>query len=322
MEIKNSIYGDTVIEEPVLVRLINCRPVQRLKGIGQSGAAKFVFKGRVVSRYDHSIGVMLLLRRLGASTEEQIAGLLHDIPHTAFSHVIDYVFPNTNQDFHEQYHEKILLNSEIPKILEEYGFDVDRILDDKNFQLLERDLPELCADRIDYTFQDMTALDICSEKVRHFLSHLINHENHIVFDSEKVAVDFALQFIKLDSEIWAHPRGVASYIILADALKIALKEKIITKDDLFLDDEGVLKILKDSNNPQILEKLDKLTTELEIELHSEDYHVHNKPKLRYVDPHFMTSQDLKKVSDVSSEFNKALDVHRAEIEKGFYIKIK
>jgi HD superfamily phosphohydrolase len=37
---------------------------------------------------------MLLVRRLGASLEEQIAALLHDVSHTAFSHVIDSVDHN------------------------------------------------------------------------------------------------------------------------------------------------------------------------------------------------------------------------------------
>ncbi len=34
---------------------------------------------------------MMLVNRLGGSLEEQIAALLHDVSHTAFSHVIDYV---------------------------------------------------------------------------------------------------------------------------------------------------------------------------------------------------------------------------------------
>ena len=42
--------------------------------------------------------------------------------------------------------------SEIPNILERYGFNLDYILDDKNFPLKERSLPDLCADRIDYAF--------------------------------------------------------------------------------------------------------------------------------------------------------------------------
>jgi len=83
---------------------------------------------------------MLLLKKLGASLEEQIAGLLHDIPHTAFSHTIDFVFPNKDHNFHERFHEKIIKESEIPEILERYGFVLERLLNEHNFPLLEKKL--------------------------------------------------------------------------------------------------------------------------------------------------------------------------------------
>ena len=41
--------------------------------------------------FEHSLGVYLLLRRLGADRREQVAGLLHDISHTAFSHAVDFL---------------------------------------------------------------------------------------------------------------------------------------------------------------------------------------------------------------------------------------
>lgn len=48
--------------------------------------------------YDHSMGVFVILRARGAPLEEQIAGLLHDVSHTAFSHVGDWVYGKENQD--------------------------------------------------------------------------------------------------------------------------------------------------------------------------------------------------------------------------------
>lgn len=65
--------------------------MQRLKGISQFRIPdKYYFKDNY-SRFEHSIGVMVLLGKLGASQEEQIAGLLHDVSHKAFSHVYDWV---------------------------------------------------------------------------------------------------------------------------------------------------------------------------------------------------------------------------------------
>jgi len=156
MNINDRVYGINIIQEPVLIELINSKPIQRLKGINQAGASQYAIEGKTVTRYEHSLGVMILLKKLGASIEEQIAGLLHDIPHTAFSHVIDFVFKDTNpnHEFHEKFHKKIILQSEIPTILKKFNFvDIDRILDEHNFSLLEKSLPDLCADRIDYTLR-------------------------------------------------------------------------------------------------------------------------------------------------------------------------
>src|SRR3989339_1947776 len=136
MKIQDRIYGQVNIEELILLELMASEPLQRLKGIKQS------LSNQTVSRYEHSLGVMILLKILKAPLEEQIAGLLHDVPHTAFSHVIDFVFENKDHEFHEKFHEDIIKNSEIPDILKKYNFDLSRILNEKNFPILERKLPD------------------------------------------------------------------------------------------------------------------------------------------------------------------------------------
>lgn len=45
-----------------------------------------------MTRYEHSVGAMLLLRTAGAPLEAQAAALLHDVAHTALSHVADCVY--------------------------------------------------------------------------------------------------------------------------------------------------------------------------------------------------------------------------------------
>ena len=116
MEIRDVIYGTFEIEEQVLVDLINSKPVQRLKTIEQQGLPEEydIFPG--YKRYEHSVGVMLLLKKLKASIEEQITGLLHDVSHTAFSHVVDWVMGDrVKEDFQDKVHQDIISNSEIPK---------------------------------------------------------------------------------------------------------------------------------------------------------------------------------------------------------------
>ena len=155
MKITDRVHGIIEIDDPLIAELIESSPVQRLKKINQNGAQVYLDPTRNTNRFEHSVGVWHLLRKFGADRSEQVAGLLHDTPHTAFSHVIDFVFPNDEHNFHEKFTEKIILNSEVPEILKKHGLKVEDVLATENFHLLEADLPDLSADRIDYFLRDI-----------------------------------------------------------------------------------------------------------------------------------------------------------------------
>ena len=104
MIFEEPVYGPSTITSPVLLDIMNSKAMQRLHGVLQHGVSALVGVTRETSRFEHSVGVMLLVRRLGATLEEQIAALLHDVSHTAFSHVIDYVFDeHVTQGYHEEH---------------------------------------------------------------------------------------------------------------------------------------------------------------------------------------------------------------------------
>ena len=173
MKVIDSIYGEFEIES-VFEQLIRTKEVQRLKGVHQGGASYLINPKWNVTRYEHSIGTMLLTRLLGGSIEEQIAALLHDISHTAFSHVIDFTLKNNEADYHEKIYDKIVEASDIPEILSKHGYDYKNILfNETKWTILEKSAPKLCADRIDYTLRDMYHYGfIEEEEVKYFLSNL------------------------------------------------------------------------------------------------------------------------------------------------------
>jgi len=321
MQFVDRVYGEVTVTEPVLLELMQSKPLERLKGINQAGAYQYVKKEKDVSRFEHSVGVMLLLQKLGASVEEQIAGLLHDVPHTAFSHVIDYVFRDDKQSFHEKFHEQVIMKSEVPSILEKHGFDVERIVDLSNFPLLERTLPDLCADRIDYAMRDRLAVDRENKNIAAYLQHFIVHDNEIIMADKNVAKRFAEEFMETDRQNWSHPVGVAIYQILADAIKVALKEGILTQDDLFEDDVFVYNKLKNSGNEEILEKLEMIGPKLEIIDDPENFHFHSKNKTRYIDPKFLEDGSIKRVSDAFPEFKEKIKKHKEWVGKGRYVRV-
>ncbi len=79
--------------------LISTREVQRLRRIQQLGLADIAFPGANHTRYEHSIGTMHVANMMGHALglDEQdvqkirIAGVLHDVGHSAFSHSVESV---------------------------------------------------------------------------------------------------------------------------------------------------------------------------------------------------------------------------------------
>ncbi|MCK4525510.1 MAG: HD domain-containing protein, partial [Candidatus Andersenbacteria bacterium] len=99
MIIKDKIWGEIEIKDKLIKEIILDKDFQRMKKISQFGIFKHSFLfGIEFSRFEHSVGVYYLLKKFGASEEECLAGLLHDISHGAFSHVLDIVFADDGNE--------------------------------------------------------------------------------------------------------------------------------------------------------------------------------------------------------------------------------
>src|ERR1700735_4222766 len=105
---------------------------------------------------------MILVQRAGGSVCEQAAALMHDVSHTAFSHVADFVFGG-QKSYREEKRREWMAQSDIPAVLSRHGVDWTDFLDDERFPLLEQPSPRLCADRLDYFPGDRLALGIITQ---------------------------------------------------------------------------------------------------------------------------------------------------------------
>lgn len=320
MKIDDRVYGEKIITEDVLIELINSDPVQRLKSISQSGPQPFFIDKKLMTRFEHSLGVMILLREHEASLEEQIAGLLHDVPHTAFSHLVDFAFDNEDHDYHDNFLEEVVMDSEIPEILRKHGLDVDYILDEDSFGLLERDSPDLCADRIDYFLRDSKAYG--GWDVGEFVDALDTEEGMFVLKDTDVAVEYGLKFIEADENWWANPRESALNKVFGQVINEALGKEIIEEEDLFGTDEELLEVLKNSENDLIQEKLDALEGGFEIVVGADNPDFTVYPKPRFVDPPVIANQSICKASDFSEKLETRIKEHRNEVKSGYSIKLK
>lgn len=313
INLDDSVYGEVLIESPVLIDLEKSATLQRLKGISQLGVPYKYFYRESYSRHEHSLGVMLLLKHLGASEDEQVAGLLHDVSHLSFSHVYDWVVGrNEHEDSQDNSHKEFLLNSEIPTILINHGYSVDRITNYHNFGLLEREIPNLCADRIDYSLRLMSP-----ETAKFILSGLTVFDNQIVAKNSEVAAIFAREFLSLQVNHWGAYENVARYYHFSNALKLALQRKIITTSDFLKDDEYVTNKLENSGNKKILDIL-KFLEHRPLPV-ADGSIIVTKNKFRFIDPPFIDNKKLTRLSSVDKEFSTFLKKAKENHEHGILV---
>ena len=313
MQIKDRIYGEFEIVEPVILELLESKPMIRLKGISQFGIPDKYYFRKGFSRYEHSVGVMLLLKKLGATTKEQVAGLLHDVSHTAFSHIVDWVLgQGTTENFQDDRHNEVMNGLEISKILKKYGYNPNEISNLSSYKLLDTEIPELCADRIDYALRQFTIDD-----ATRLIPKITQKEGKIIFTDVTSALDFANLFLEEQITNWAGFEGSSRYMIFTEILKKALDSKIIEFDDFYGDESPILDKLENCDDQFIKKWLTMLTAKSISNLPLGSQRV--VKKFRYVDPSFMTDNKIILVSDVFPKWKAKVVTERRKNEEGIRI---
>ncbi|MGH0587812.1 HD domain-containing protein [Bacillus mycoides] len=322
MIISDVIYGEFKVDK-VLEELILSKPVQRLKGVHQAGACYLMNEKWNVTRFDHSVGAMLLIKKLGGSVEEQIAGLLHDVSHTAFSHVIDYVFDNENESYHEEIFSSVVKNSEIPAILSKHGYNYeDILLDDSKWTLLEKSAPELCADRVDYTLRDMFTYGYISlEEVHSFLEDVIEVDGKMVLQNIEIAEWFTKTYYKEVIDFFMKPMNIYGNDMLAKTLKLALHKKIIHPDDFLLEDHELITKLRLCKDQEVDALLRKVHPSIEVKENRNEYDLHQKNKVRLINPPLLREGEVVRSSVVSEKIRQMSDIAYEKAIRGMYVKV-
>jgi len=325
MKVQDRIYGEVEIKEQVLLDLIESKAITRLGKINQYGAIYQVYPQFFTTRKEHSLGVMFLLQKLGASLEEQIAGLLHDVPHTAFSHVIDYIFGDEKMEtsYHETVQKEVLESSDIPKILQKYKLNKEEIFEVHNFSLLEKDLPDLCADRVDYILRDLFTYNILNrEEVNRIKEALVVVNGEIIMNDKDTAFLIATRVIEANKRIWSSPYQVLLAQSLAETIKLALDRGDISIKDLHGTDNSLYRKLNEIKDSKIKEKLTLMSKEIVVDLNQNDFDMHIYTKLRIIDPKVRLDGKIKRLSVFNKEYSKIMNEYIAFHKKGFKLKIR
>ena len=129
-----------------LIKYLQTPSLLRLKKVGyfcgMDYASKDIYDfSEYISRYDHSLTVSLLVYKLTKDKTATLAGLFHDIATPCFSHVIDYMNKDyENQESTEEYTECILRRDKyLQKCLEEDNIAIDDIIDFKRYTIVDNE---------------------------------------------------------------------------------------------------------------------------------------------------------------------------------------
>ncbi|MEW5985925.1 MAG: HD domain-containing protein [Chloroflexota bacterium] len=304
MDYDDVIYGRTTIHEPVLIALLESAAMQRLHGVLQHGISGLLGVTRPTTRFEHSMGVMLLVRRLGGSLEEQIAALLHDVSHTAFSHVIDYVFDgHDSQSYHDEKKAWYLGQSDVPAVLARHGYNWRDFLHEDRYLLLEQPAPALCADRLDYFLRDSVDLGLSTAAdVERVLAHLVVHDGRIVIDDLPTARWLAETYIAADDASWASFYEVGLYEVAAQAIKTALQVGAISEQDLWSTDEVVWARLQAHDHPQLQAQLRLVSRQTDFLWDEQNPTFWVSTKVRTIDPDVLADGRLHRLSTLDTSF--------------------
>jgi HD superfamily phosphohydrolase len=298
------LYGEVEINEPVLLDLMASQAMQRLRGVLQHGITALIGITQPVTRFDHSVGVMLLVRRLSGTLEEQIAALLHDVSHTAFSHVIDYVVDgHDSQSYHEEWKARHLAASDVPAVLARHGYDWRAFLHEEHYALLEQSAPRLCADRLDYFLRDSRDLGLSTlVQARQALDHLIVHDGRIGVDNSEVARWLAYTYIAADKASWANFREVGLYEVTARAIKAAIQIGAITVDDFWGTDDQLWRKLHAIDHAEVQQQLRSVSPAARFEWDEDTPTFRVSTKLRTIDPDVLIDNRFAPLSELDVEF--------------------
>ncbi len=95
-------------------------------------------------------------------------------------------------------------------------------------------------------------------------------------------------FFKMNLDFWGSRFVVGTFNVIADALKLALKDNIINEKDFFLTDKELIEKLRSSNNKTIIEKLELVKNPERFVIGTpNDYDIFGSTKMRFIDPKFL-----------------------------------
>ena len=318
-----------------LKKYIELPIMQRLSGIGLLCGTDWtsLYKNRFFySRLDHSVGVALIIWNFTKDKTQTIAGLLHDVSTTVFSHVSDFRKGDalTQTSTEEPTTKMILSDSALCKLMESDGIKPKDVVDYHIYPIADNEIPALSADRLEYMYPSGLALDGSwtfeeIAKTYNNLTILKNEENkdELGFKTIEMAELYCKKFcmighilqlnenklcLQLLSQIMS--KAVELNVLQEEDFMTLSESKIIEKIDSFISKKTLnLEEQKFATMYNTFRKMTKVEHTNQKLPEDEYFCVSLKVKQRYINPLVKVGTNLqqaKRLSEVSDFTNKLI----------------
>lgn len=328
---KDPVHRYVHVRDRVIWDLIGTKEFQRLRRIKQLGTTFLTFHGAEHSRFNHSLGVYEIVRRIiddvfasrpEWNPDERLltlcAALLHDLGHGPFSHSFEKVFALDHEHFSQ---EAILGATEVNAVLSKVSADFPKKVAEVIAKTYENKLvvslisSQIDADRMDYLQRDayFTGVSYGHFDMERILRVMRPREDQVVIKQSGMHAveDYIMSRYQMYWQVYFHPVTRSAEVILTKILHRAkdlykkgytfhqephhfyslFEEKVTLQDYLKLDEAVILYYFQIWQ-----EEADPILKDLCSRFM-------NRNLFKYVE--FDPAKEYKKLAELSSLFKKA-----------------
>ena len=249
-----------------LIRLMDTREFQRLRGVRQLGTANFVYPGAVHTRFDHSLGTCWLTTKLLITLKPKISkaerlailasALLHDVTHVPFGHTLE-----DERRIFERHDTKARIRRYLPmgelgKALKELKI-LDSVLEismSKGHWKNQVYAGALAADLLDYLARDNYFCGLNQHYDPRIFSLFRIKDEQLIIDAQKDgltrpdALSEVIHLLRiryfLSERVYFHHTKTSSGAMISRAVEDAVKNGLTLDDIAKRTDEGLLSLLE------------------------------------------------------------------------------
>ena len=338
---KDPVHRYVHVRDRVIWDLIAAPEFQRLRRIKQLGTTNLTFHGAEHSRFNHSLGVYEIVRRIinnfqdrpHCNKDERLlclcAALLHDLGHGPFSHSFEKVFKLDHEYFTQQI---ILGDTKVNEILERVSVGFAQKVADVIAKTYEDKLvvslisSQIDADRMDYLQRDayFTGVSYGHFDMERILRVMRPIEDQVVIKSTGMHAveDYIMSRYQMYWQVYFHPVTRSAEVILTKILHRA-KYLYETKDFTFkLQPTHFVSFFKGKVDLADYLKLDEMVVHYYFQLWQEE----DDEILRDLCERFMNRRLFKYVEfNPNLQMNEWMELYKlfqeAEIDPEYYLVV-